>query len=166
MAESEAPFTTSPPESLAELARFLAGETPTALLAGDAQAVLATLPAGLADCCLTSPPYWAQRAYDNPDGFGREQSPQLYVARLVAACREIARVLKPEGSLWLNLGDTYHRKHLVGIPWRVALALGEDGWILPEFAEVVYEAERVRLDPSSTDRDLREATAALRALQR
>lgn len=113
-----------------ELDALLASDTGTALLAGDAATVLAGLPANLADTCLTSPPYWGQRAYDNADGFGHESSPEAYVARLVGVGREIRRVLKPEGSLWLNLGDTYRRKRLLGLPWRVALALQEDGWIL------------------------------------
>lgn len=122
------------------LVKFLAGGATDVLLAGDAAAVMASLPAGLADMCLTSPPYWGQRAYDNPDGFGRERTPEQYVARLVAACREVRRVLRPEGSLWLNLGDTYRRKQLIGIPWRVALALQADGWILRN--AIVWDKEK------------------------
>ncbi|MDQ3695988.1 MAG: site-specific DNA-methyltransferase [Chloroflexota bacterium] len=122
------------------LAEFLANEADTVLLEGDAATVLATLPAALADMCLTSPPYWGQRAYDNPDGFGRERRPEQYVARLVAACGEVRRVLKPAGSLWLNLGDTYRRKQLLGIPWRVALALQADGWILRN--AIVWDKEK------------------------
>ncbi len=119
---------------------FLAGATDTALLAGDAATVLATLPANLVDTCLTSPPYWGQRAYDNADGFGHEKTPEEYVARLVGVGGAIRRVLKPEGSLWLNLGDTYRRKRLLGIPWRVALALQENGWILRN--AVVWDKEK------------------------
>jgi DNA modification methylase len=123
-----------------QLEAFLAGGRDTALLQGDAATVLATLPAGLADTCLTSPPYWAQRAYDSPDGFGREPTPEQYVDRLVMTCREIRRVLKPTGSIWLNLGDTYRRKNLLGIPWRVALALQADGWILRN--AIIWDKEK------------------------
>lgn len=119
---------------------FQADATDVALLQGDAATVLATLPTGLVDTCLTSPPYWGQRAYDNADGFGQEPDPEAYVARLVEVGREIRRVLKPEGSLWLNLGDTYRRKRLLGIPWRVALALQEEGWILRN--AVVWDKEK------------------------
>ena len=124
----------------AQLDDFLAGATGVALLPGDAATVLATLPDGLVDTCLTSPPYWGQRAYDNADGFGQERTPEAYVARLVGVGREIRRVLKPEGSLWLNLGDTYRRKRLLGLPWRVALALQEEGWILRN--AVVWDKEK------------------------
>lgn len=119
---------------------FLAGATDAALLLGDAATVLAALPAALADACLTSPPYWAQRAYDSPDGFGREPTPEAYIERLVTTCRELGRVLKPTGSLWLNLGDTYRRKNLLGIPWQVALALQADGWILRN--AIVWDKEK------------------------
>jgi len=109
---------------------LLSDDSPFLFLHGDAGEVLRELPEHVADCCLTSPPYWSQRKYDSDSGLGAESLPTRYVDRLVGIFRELKRVLRPEGSLWLNLGDTYIRKNLCGIPWRVALALQADGWIL------------------------------------
>jgi len=82
------------------------------------------------DVCLTSPPYWGQRQYDT-DGIGREATCPEYVEALTAVLNEVKRVLKPEGSLWLNIGDSYDRKCLQGVPWRVAIGLMDGGgWIL------------------------------------
>ncbi len=100
------------------------------LVQGDAEAVLALFPSHAVGMCLSSPPYWAQRAYDGGSELGTEAKWEDYVARLVRIFRAVRRVLKPEGSLWLNIGDTYLNKNLCGIPWRVAFALQEDGWIL------------------------------------
>jgi DNA modification methylase len=98
-------------------------------LCGEGRALLCSLPAGVIDCCMTSPPYWGQREYQS-GGIGEEATYQQYIADLLAVLREVRRVLKPTGSLWLNIGDTYQNKGLLGIPWRVALALTEDGWTL------------------------------------
>ncbi len=132
---------------------------------GEALAVLRTLPEALANCCVTSPPYWGLRDYGHEDQLGTEPTPEAYVERLVAILAEVRRVLRPDGTLWLNLGDTYAMggkwggsgdgsqdrdvnirgrrlfprwkrrtglkpKDLVGIPWRVAFALQDDGWWL------------------------------------
>jgi DNA modification methylase len=105
-------------------------EIPYRLVLGDSEIELGRLPTGIAHCCITSPPYWNQRSYDSRDGLGNETDPQDYVNRLVRIFRGVRRVLRPDGSLWLNLGDTYRNKNLMGIPWRVALALQADGWIL------------------------------------
>ncbi len=97
---------------------------------GDALAILSTFPSGTVDMCLTSPPYWGHREYDT-GGIGEEPSYLDYIANLSGILEEVHRVLKPEGSLWLNLGDTYRAKALLGIPWRVALTLMDGGkWIL------------------------------------
>lgn len=97
---------------------------------GDALSVLQTLPAASVDMCMTSPPYWGHREYD-ADGIGQEATYGEYIANLLAILDEVRRVLKPMGSLWLNLGDTYRMKSLTGIPWRVALALIDNGgWLL------------------------------------
>jgi site-specific DNA-methyltransferase (adenine-specific) len=72
--------------------------------------------------CVTSPPYWGHREYDT-QGIGQESNFQDYIRNLIAILCEVHRVLKPQGSLWLNLGDTYRDKSLTGIPWRVALKL-------------------------------------------
>lgn len=77
------------------------------LLTGDAATVLATLPAGSVRCCVTSPPYWWLRDYGTSGQIGLEATPAEYVAALVAVFREVRRVLAEDGTLWLNLGDTY-----------------------------------------------------------
>ena len=124
---------------------------------GDCLEVLRTLPEASVQCCVTSPPYYGLRDYGHADQIGLEQSPEEYVAKLVAVFREVQRVLKDDGTLWLNLGDSYANggrqsrdtddklsqrgmnvrpddgakpKDLLGIPWRVAFALQADGWYL------------------------------------
>lgn len=100
------------------------------LLAGDARAVLARLPRHSVDCVMTSPPYWGKREYAQ-GGIGLERDPQDFVRHLAEVCLQVKRVLKPHGSLWLNIGDSYKNKRLVGMPWRVAFALvDQQGWIL------------------------------------
>ena len=102
----------------------------TLLLQGNALAVLAELPADSINCAMTSPPYWRKREYEN-GGLGLESTSRDYVRGLAAICSETKRVLKPEGSFWLNIGDTYENKGLVGVPWRVAFELMDvQGWVL------------------------------------
>ena len=99
-------------------------------LRGDAAEVLRRFPGDSVDCVLTSPPYFGHRRYAG-GGIGAEGGWQEYVAALGAVTAELLRVLKPTGSLWLNLGDTYRGKRQLGIPWRVALHLAdEQGWTL------------------------------------
>jgi DNA modification methylase len=69
--------------------------------------VLSSLAAESVQCCVTSPPYWGLRDYQNPDQIGLEPTPEAYVEKLVAVFREVRRVLRPDGVLWLNLGDSY-----------------------------------------------------------
>jgi len=136
---------------------------------GDALKTLDALPAGHAQTCVTSPPYWGLRDYGEEEQLGLEATPEEYVENLVEVFREVRRVLAEDGTLWLNLGDTYSsggagppsgsstlsgnghdgggpklhqtesierrapslpEKNLVGIPWRVALALQNNGWHL------------------------------------
>ncbi len=134
---------------------------------GDCAEVLAELPAQSSNCCVTSPPYFGLRDYQHWGQIGLEETPAEYVAKLVEVFREVRRVLTDDGTLWLNLGDSYARttlnagkgggmerqgtgnglspsdglaktrlvpgfrdKNLLGIPWRVALALQSDGWNL------------------------------------
>ncbi len=78
-------------------------------LIGDSQHVLPTLAAESVQCCVTSPPYWGLRDYDHPAQIGAEPSPDIYVSNLVAIFREVRRVLKKDGTLWLNVGDGYAR---------------------------------------------------------
>lgn len=100
------------------------------LFHGDALAVLQAFPAQSVDCVMTSPPYWRKREYAN-GGLGIEADHRDYVRDLCAICKALQRVLKPQGSFWLNIGDSYLNKGLVGIPWRVAFELiDRQGWIL------------------------------------
>lgn len=100
------------------------------VLCGDALEILQTFPSSSIDCCITSPPYWGQREYSN-GGIGLEKTPQEYIHRLCSIIFEIKRILTPAGSFWLNIGDAYRDKSLVGIPWRVAINLiDEQDWIL------------------------------------
>jgi len=69
--------------------------------------ILPTLPAGSVNCVVTSPPYWGLRDYGNDGQLGLEATPEEYVANLVAVFREVRRVLAGDGTLWLNLGDSY-----------------------------------------------------------
>lgn len=151
------------------------------LYVGDARAVLASLPPNSVDCVVTSPPYYGLRDYGGlTNQIGLEDTPAQYVARLVAVFHEAHRVLADDGTLWLNLGDSYAyppgsagkqgngqragrrhtaeglrgttsipAKNLLGIPWRVAFALQDDGWILR--AEIIW-AKRNIMPESVTDR--------------
>jgi DNA modification methylase len=101
------------------------------IVRGDAASVLAAWPKEVVDCTVTSPPYWQQRDYHGEPGqVGREADPQEYVQRLTDIFRECRRVLKSPGTLWLVIGDKYDRGEQLGLPWRLALALIDDGWIL------------------------------------
>ena len=97
---------------------------------GNALTVIRKFPPDIFDCCMTSPPYWGKREYNN-NGIGLEKDYREFIANLSAICAEIKRVLKPTGSFWLNIGDSYAQKQLLGIPWRVAIKLiDEQGWVL------------------------------------
>lgn len=99
-------------------------------LLGDALSILKELPEESIDCCITSPPYWNKREYSN-GGIGLEKDYRGYITHLLPIFGQIKRILKPTGSFWLNIGDSYLNKTLVGIPWRLALSLvDEQGWSL------------------------------------
>lgn len=142
------------------------------ILIGDVKDKLKELPDKSVNCVVTSPPYWGLRDYGNEGQLGLEKTPQEYVERMVNVFREVRRVLSDDGTLWLNIGDTYKpngkgamkagfneryfgkkfesdkqsaeenhldrsafkadvkEKELVGIPWRLAFALSDDGWYL------------------------------------
>jgi DNA modification methylase len=139
------------------------------ILHGDALLVLRGLESNSIDCCITSPPYFGLRDYGSEGQIGREDTFQEYIEKLSEVFMEVKRVLKPQGTLWLNLGDSYasasknrtpeqaarnsslqggknnqaqalhqksklggglKRKDLMGIPWRVAFRLQQDGWYL------------------------------------
>jgi DNA modification methylase len=103
-------------------------------------------------CVVTSPPYWGLRDYGTEGQLGLESTPEAYVANLVAVFREVRRVLRPDGTLWLNLGDSYANKQLQGIPWRVAFALQADGWWLR--SDIIW-AKPNPMPESVTDRPTR-----------
>jgi DNA modification methylase len=77
------------------------------ILHGDSAKVLKALPTESVHCCVTSPPYYGLRDYGTAEQIGREDSPEEYIARLAAVFREVWRVLRPDGTLWLNISDTY-----------------------------------------------------------
>jgi len=109
------------------------------ILHADVMDGLRSLPDRSVHCIITSPPYWGLRDYGIEGQIGIEPSPEEYVQKIVAVFREARRVLRDEGTMWLNLGDCYARsrsawglkaKDLVGMPWRIAFALQADGWYL------------------------------------
>lgn len=105
-----------------------------AILHGDAVETLRSLKSESVHCVVTSPPYYGMRSYlDASDPLkakeiGREESD--YIAELSAVFREVKRVLRNDGTLWLNMGDSYRDGNLLGMPWLVARSLQLDGWIL------------------------------------
>jgi len=150
-------------------------------LHGDAVEQLSTLPAQSVQICVTSPPYWRLRKYtDDPREIGQEGTIAEYVVALVRVFGAVGRVLRDDGTLWLNLGDAYANdtkwggqsgaknytsaggaynrekrttglppKSLIGLPWRVAFALQDRGWVLR--SEIIWEKPN-GMPESVTDR--------------
>jgi DNA modification methylase len=79
----------------------------TTVHVGDCRRSLSLIPDQSVHCCVTSPPYWGLRDYGHPDQIGMEKTPEEYVAKIVEVFREVRRVLRDDGTLWLNLGDSY-----------------------------------------------------------
>jgi site-specific DNA-methyltransferase (adenine-specific) len=129
------------------------------LFEGDALQVLQSLPSKSVQCVVTSPPYWGLRDYNVPGQIGLEASLPQFINRLLGVFTEVRRVLRDDGVFWLNIGDSYTSgnrgwrapdeknparamsmrpntpeglkpKDLLGIPWRLAFALQDDGWYL------------------------------------
>jgi len=105
------------------------------ILIGDSLELAKSLPGDSVQCIITSPPYFGHREYSGSSALqglelGRESDPQIYVRKLVSLFTELRRALRPDGTLWLNLGDTYRDGQMLGIPWRVALNLQDAGWLL------------------------------------
>lgn len=97
---------------------------------GDSLKALSQLSDGCIDCVVTSPPYYMKRQYLG-GGIGLESTYKEYIDNLLAIIQEIHRVLKPTGSFWLNIGDSYQNKQLLNIPHRVAIKMQDDQkWIL------------------------------------
>jgi len=105
-------------------------EFTNSILCGDSLNTLKNIPSAAVDCIVTSPPYYGQRDYAVDGQLGGEDTPKEYVKKLANLFDECKRVLKESGTLWLNLGDKYLDGNLLGMPWRVALALQDRGWIL------------------------------------
>jgi|688.fasta_scaffold00210_93 DNA modification methylase len=104
------------------------------IIHGDATDVLCGMDAQSVHCVVTSPPYYAQRSYLGETDPLKPQEIGLkggeYIADLVAVFHEVKRVLRDDGTLWLNLGDVYENGELLGLPWMVARLLQSDGWML------------------------------------
>lgn len=129
------------------------------ILSGDCLEVLRSLPSDHVNTCVTSPPYWGLRDYGIQGQIGAEPSIDSFIRNLVLVFREVRRVLRPDGTLWLNIGDSFTSggrtwrdpdkknlargmtyrpatpvglkpKDLIGVPWRLAFALQADGWYL------------------------------------
>jgi site-specific DNA-methyltransferase (adenine-specific) len=135
--------------SQAEAYDFLKNENSTypVFYTGDSLTVLKKFPSKSIDFCMTSPPYWGLRCYEN-GGIGLENKPEHFIENLLEITKEIKRVLKDSGSFWLNIGDTYRNKALQGIPWRIAIKMmDEQGWILRN--DVVWNKHKGAMDSSS-----------------
>ncbi|MGH3117794.1 MAG: DNA-methyltransferase [Gaiellales bacterium] len=133
---------------------------------GDAKRLLPELPSGVFQTCVTSPPYWSLRNYDIEGQIGLEMSLGEYIASLVEVFEEVRRTLRDDGTLWLNIGDSFTSggrawrapdkknpframeirpptpeglkpKDLIGVPWRLAFALQAAGWYLR--ADIIWE---------------------------
>jgi site-specific DNA-methyltransferase (adenine-specific) len=99
-------------------------------LCGDAIEVARRIPDVVVDTIVTSPPYYQQRDYGSNLQIGQEISPAAYVERMAELFTELKRVVKPTGSAWVVIGDKYVKGELLGMPWRVCLALKDVGWVL------------------------------------
>ena len=145
------------PDAYSEL--FLENASESAIAIGDASKVLQRFPTGVFQAAVTSPPYWSLRDYEIEGQIGLETSLPAYISRLVSVFQEVHRVLRDDGVLWLNMGDSYTSggrtwrapdkknpvramdvrpptpdglkpKDLIGVPWRLAFALQDAGWYL------------------------------------
>src|SRR6266571_4905989 len=131
----------------------------SALICGDTETVLSRLPDCVFQTCVTSPPYWSLRDYDIPGQIGLEDSVFAYIEHLARIFAQVRRVTREDGTLWLNIGDSYTSggrtwratdkktpvramnvrpptpeglkpKDLIGVPWLLAFALQREGWYL------------------------------------
>ena len=100
------------------------------ILVGDVREQLRTLPDSSVHCVVTSPPYWGLRDYGVTGQLGLEATFEAHVTAMAEVFREVRRVLRDDGTAWVNYGDSYLNKQLVGMPWRVAFGLQADGWYL------------------------------------
>ena len=101
------------------------------ILQGNCLDKLKDLPEQSVNTCITSPPYFGLRNYQAADQLGMEETPEEFVDNLVKVFREVKRVLRDDGTVWLNLGDTFLKNKQLGcIPFKTAIGLQKDGWIL------------------------------------
>lgn len=129
------------------------------LICGDSEKALTSIPDGTFQTCITSPPYWSLRDYQIAGQIGLEQSVGDYIEHLVRVFAEVKRTLRDDGTLWVNIGDSYTSggrtwrakdkknpiramqvrpptpdglkpKDLIGVPWQLAFALQKQGWYL------------------------------------
>lgn len=110
------------------------------IIHGDSRNALSEIEDKCVDCVVTSPPYFGLRDYKESEQIGLEETPTKYVEDIVEVFRQVRRVLKDDGTVWLNVGDSYakkdyeadgiKKKDLIGIPWMIAFALRKDGWYL------------------------------------
>ena len=118
-------------DRIGKLIDGLGQATTCQVVEGDCLDSIRAMPANSVHCCVTSPPYFGLRDYKHKGQIGQEKDGGDYINALVAVFREVRRVLRQDGTLWLNLGDCYGPgKQMQAIPWRVALALQADGWVL------------------------------------
>ncbi len=119
------------------------------ILVGDAVTRLRELEDGSVQTCVTSPPFWGLRDYGNDDQIGLEETPSQFVEKLCQVFDEVWRVLADDGTLWVNLGDSYSEKSLAGVPWRLAFAMQDRGWYLRQ--DIIW-AKPNPMPESVTDR--------------
>jgi site-specific DNA-methyltransferase (adenine-specific) len=158
------------------------------VMVGDCRESMRTLPDASVQCVVTSPPYFWARDYSHADQLGHEATTSDFVVALVDVFRDVRRVLRDDGVLWLNLGDSIYsgngqphgsdprspsrdfmrrklrpldvggwhipKKSLLGIPWKVAHALQEDGWTLR--SDIIWNRVNAFCEPSVTDRPQRQ----------
>jgi excisionase family DNA binding protein len=183
----ESPSPDAPADATSEVSGKTAAGVPWKIIHGDVRTALALIPDESVACVVTSPPYYWQRDYEVSGQIGHESSIEDYVACLTAVFRDVRRVLASDGTLFLNLGDTYYsakgkphgrdekhngrqmmrralravdgpglglpRKSLIGIPWRVAIAMQADGWTLR--SDVIWQRPGSLPEPTSHDRPWR-----------
>lgn len=150
-------FAPGPYRRLTESSCQLTEISESLLICGDARSALSLLPTGSVQTVVTSPPYWSLRDYQVDDQIGRDDTLRSYIDSIVEAFDELRRVLRRDGTVWLNVGDAYTSgnrryrapdrknraramsvrprtpeglkpKDLIGVPWRLALALQDAGW--------------------------------------
>lgn len=138
---------------------IFSGADSVQIIHGDVRQQLSLFPSDTFHCCVTSPPYWGMRDYGYEAQIGAETEVNDYIAHLVKVFRDVRRVLRPDGTLWLNIGNTYtsggrtwrqsdaknmgramsyrpdtpaglKAKDLIGVAWMLAMALQLDGWYL------------------------------------